>query len=78
MWWKLAGLLIVTAVLVVSVIPIRTHAVVYDPMKDPAPPRPSLLDILGSMYLTPGRAALILAILVIASFVAMKVIRGQW
>jgi hypothetical protein len=78
MWWKLAGLLIVTALLVVSVIPIRTHAVAYDPMHDPPPSRPSLLDILGSMYLTPGRAVLILVILGIASFVAMKVIRGQW
>jgi hypothetical protein len=78
MWWKLVGLLVVTAVLIVSVIPFRTHAVAYDPMKDPPPPRPSFLSMFANMYLTPGTAVAILVILGLAGFVAMKVIRGHW
>lgn len=78
MWWKLGGLLVVTIFLVAMVIPIRTHAVSYDAFEEQAPPRPSILDVFGNMYLTPSSAVLILAILGAASFVAMKVIRGQW
>ena len=78
MWWKLTGLLLVTAVLVVAVIPIRTHAVGYDPMTEPPPQRPSLLSLIGRMYLTPGSAIIIFLVLALACFVAMRVIRGQW
>ena len=67
-----------TVALIVMVMPIRTHAVSYDAFKEQAPPRPSLFDVLGNMYLTPGSAVLILAILGVASFAAMKVIRGHW
>lgn len=78
MWWKLAGLLVVTTLLIVGAVPIRTHAVGYDPLKVQAPPPPSILDVFGNMYLTPTSAVLTLAILGAASFVAVKVIRGQW
>lgn len=53
MWWKLSALLLVTIVLVVAILPIRTQAVLYDPAKDPPPQRPSLWSLLGNMYLTP-------------------------
>lgn len=78
MWWKLVGLVVVTVALVFAVMPIRTHAVVYDPMNEPPPARPSFGDMLGGMYLTPGTALLILFILAVASFVAFKVRRGHW
>jgi uncharacterized membrane protein len=78
MWWKLVGLLALTAALVFAVIPIRTHAVVYDPMDEPPPARGSFGDVLGNMYLTPGTALLILVIVAVASFVAFKVLRGHW
>ena len=78
MWWKLVGLLFVTVILIVVVLPIRTHAVSYDVFNEQAPPRPSLLDAFGNMYLTPGSGIIILAIITAAGFVAMKVIRGQW
>ena len=78
MSWKIPGLLVVAVLLVVMAVPIRTHAVSYAVFKEQAPPRPSILDVFGNMYLTPGSAVLILAILGAASFVAMKVIRGQW
>lgn len=73
---KLGALLIVTAALVLVSIPVRTHAVLFDPSKPPR--RPSLGDIVGSMYLTPGTGLLIAAILAIATFAAVMVIRGQW
>ena len=78
MWWKLAGLVVVTAVCALAVIPIRTHAVAYDPTKEPSLARTSVIDILGSMYLTPRSAVMVLLILALAAFVAMKVLRGQW
>ena len=78
MWWKLGGLLVVTAVLVLLVIPIRTHARAYDPMNDQPPASPSLSDLLRHMYVTPGSAVVILVILGLAAFVAMKVVRREW
>jgi hypothetical protein len=76
MWWKLGGLLVVTAALCLSVLPIRTHAALYDPSN---PPKPwTFTDMLGSMYLTPTAGLLIVMIVAVAGFVAFKVIRGQW
>lgn len=79
MWLKLGGLLLVTAALLVAVIPIRSRVVVHDvPASGPLPPGPSIGDLLGSMYLTPTDGMVIVGILAFASFVAVKVIRGQW
>lgn len=78
MWWKLSGLVILTVVFVFGVIPIKTHAALYDPLKDVPPPRPTFWNMLSNMYLTPGTVVLVLCILVIASFAGLKVIRGQW
>ena len=78
MWWKLLGLLVLTAALVFAVIPIRTRAVIYDPVNGPPPERPTFGDLLSNMYLTPATVLLILFILGVASFVAFKVFRGHW
>jgi type II secretory pathway component PulF len=76
MWWKLGGLFVLAAALCVSVIPFRTHAVMYDPSNPPAPW--TLRAMLANMYLTPTAGLLIAAIVAVASFVAWKVLRGQW
>lgn len=78
MWWKLLGLVVLTAVLVFAVIPIRTRAIVYAPMNEPPPEPPSFGDLLSNMYLTPGTVLLIVFILAVASFVALKIVRGHW
>ena len=78
MWWKLIGLFVLTAALVVALIPIRTHAIAYDPMSEPPPERGSLADVFSNMYLTPGTVLLILCIVAVAGFVASKIVRGHW
>ena len=77
MWWKLVGLVALTAAFVFAVIPFRTHAVVYDPLNEAASKRASFIDLVSNMYLTPGTVLLILCILAAASFVGFKVIRGH-
>ncbi len=76
MWWKLGGPCVVTAVLCVSVLPVRTHAVFYDPSNPPK--RWTLKLMLTNMYLTPTAGLLIAIILTGAAFVAFKVVRGHW
>lgn len=78
MWWKLTGLVFLTAALVISVIPVRTHAILYDPANDPAPSRVSLGDIFGSIYITTVTVVLIVCVLAVASYVAVKITRGHW
>ena len=76
MWWKLGGLLVLTAVLCLSLLLVRTHAVTYDQFN---PPKPWTLRLmLANTYLTPTAGLLIAIILAGAAFVAFKVIRGQW
>jgi type II secretory pathway component PulF len=76
MWWKLCGLFVLTAALCLAVIPIRTHAVMYDPSNAPAPW--TFKAMLANMYLTPTAGLLIATILAVAAFVALRVLRGQW
>lgn len=78
MWWKLGALFVLTAVLIFVIIPIRSHAVIYDPAKDPPPSPPSIWDMIGNMYLNPAAMMLIAVILGIAGFMAFKVVRGHW
>jgi len=76
MWWKLTGLALLTAMLCLLVVPIRTHAVAYDPSN---PPKLwTISGMFNSMYLTPRGALLIAVILSFAAFVAFKIIRGHW
>lgn len=76
MWWKLGGLFLLTAAICLAMIPIRTHAVMYDPSSAPA--SWTLRAMLANMYLTPTAGLLIVAIVAAAAFVALKVLRGQW
>jgi hypothetical protein len=76
MWWKLSGLVVLTAALCLAVIPIRTHAVIYDPSNPPAPW--TFRAMIANMYLTPTAGLLIAAIVAVSAFVALKVLRGQW
>jgi hypothetical protein len=78
MWWKLGVLALSAALLILVVIPIRTHAVLYDPTTGLPPQRASVRSMLANMYLTPGTVAVIVVIVGIAGFVALKVIRGHW
>jgi hypothetical protein len=78
MWWKLIALCFVTSALVLSVLPIRTRSVDYDVFNEAPPAPPSIVNLLKSMYLTPGTVLAILAIVAVASFVAIKVVRGRW
>lgn len=78
MLWKLTGLVFLTAAFVVSVIPFRTHAILFDPVNDPPPRRVSLRDMFGSMYITTGTVALIVGILAVAAYVGFKIARRHW
>ena len=76
MWWKLGGLVVLTVALCLLVLPVRTHAVIYNPAN---PPKAwTFRDVLAAMYLTPTAGLLIAAILAAAAFVALKIIRRQW
>ena len=76
MWWKLAILTVVTVLLVVAVIPVRTHAVKWDIYNEPPPPQNwSLSGMLHAMYLTPTTVALIAGILIVAAATAFWIVR---
>ena len=53
-WWKLSGLLVLTAAAIFVIIPIRSRVVIYDPAKDAPSPPYSLWSMVNDMYLTPG------------------------
>ncbi len=76
MWWKLSALLLVTLVIAFAVIPMRTHAVAYDP--DANQSGWSLSSMVGAMFLTPGTVAVLAIILAGSGFVAFQIIRGNW
>ena len=78
MGWKLGGLLVATVIIALSIVPIRTHAVGYDPSRDSPPPRPSIRRHLANMYLTPRTITTILAVAALAGFIAFKIVRGDW
>jgi hypothetical protein len=76
MWRKLATLALVTIVLIVSVVSIRTHAVKYDMYSEPPPQTWSVGALLQAMYATPTTLAIIVVILVLAVGVALWIIRS--
>jgi len=76
MWWKLGILVLLTIVLVGSVIPIRTHAVGYDPVNQAPPQTWSLGALLRGIYFPPTTVALIAAILVAAVAIAFWIVRS--
>jgi len=73
MWWKLGILSLITTAVVFIIIPIRTHAVLFDPAK---PPKWTLSGMIANMYLTPGTAAIISMVLALAGYVAFKIVRS--
>ena len=77
MWWKLSVLALITTILVIASIPIRTHAVAFDALDETAPALLSISDLVGAMYLTPGSALLIIGILAVAGFLAIRIVRGR-
>jgi len=54
MWWKLGILFLITAAMIFCIIPVRTHAVLFDPAKPPEPAKWTLSGMIANMYLTPG------------------------
>lgn len=79
MWGKLTGLFLLTAVLVFSVIPVRTHAIMYDPVTEPPPTRDfSISGIIANMHMTPLTLTLIAVILAASAVAALKITRGDW
>ena len=78
MWWKLAGLLVVTAILIKLVIPLRTRALAYDPLTHQTSRALPKFWSFDHAYLTPVSLVIILIVLAAAAFVATKVVRGQW
>lgn len=77
MWWKLSILCIVTGGLILSIIPIRTHAVVVAADNPPPQTDWSLSTLVSNMYFTPGSLALIGLILVIAGYIGFRIVRGS-
>jgi hypothetical protein len=78
MWWKLTGLFLLAAALVFAVVPIRTHALLYDVTTDAPSGHPSFANTIGIMYLTPGTVLTILCIVAVTGYAAYKVARGHW
>ena len=77
-WLKLIGLFLLTVVIALAVIPVRTHAETFDPGAPNDLPSRSLSSLIGAMYLTPGTALFLLVLLAISGLAALKIARGQW
>lgn len=75
MWWKLALLVIVTAGLIFCIIPIRTHAVLIDPVNPPPATRWTLWSMVSNMYLSSGTIALIGVTIAVAGYIAFRIVR---
>lgn len=74
MWWKIGVLTLATAALIFSIIPMRTHAVLFDPANPP--PNPTLWTMVSSMYLTWGTLALIIVIVGAAAAIGIWIVRS--
>jgi hypothetical protein len=78
MWWKLLLLGLVSAVLVIAIQPIRTHAAKIDlsPQGGLPAQRQGLLDVFSAMYVTPMSLVISGVILALAGYLAFRIIRG--
>ncbi len=76
MCWKLAILVIVTGSVLFGIIPIRTHAVMFDPANPPPPTRSTLWSMVSNMYLTSGTVALMFVVLAVAGYIAFRIVRS--
>jgi len=77
MWWKLGILSFITTALIFCIIPIRTHAVLFDPTKPPEPTEWTLSGIIANMHLTPGSVGMICMLLAVAACVAFRIVRSR-
>lgn len=76
MWWKLTVLVLITAGLIFSIIPIRTHAVLVDPANPQPTTSWTLWSIVSNMYLTTGTVALICAVVTVSGVIAFRIVRN--
>ncbi|HET9511745.1 MAG TPA: hypothetical protein VFO80_11410 [Sphingomonas sp.] len=75
MWFKLVALCVLTLALIVSIIPMRTHAVMFDP--DSPPPPQTLRTMFSSMYLPPETVVGILLLLLVAVAIGAWIVRAR-
>jgi len=76
MWWKLGILSLITAALMFCIIPIRTHAVLFDPASPQEPAKWTLSAMMANMYLTPGTVGMMCMLLAVAAYVAFRIVRS--
>ena len=76
MWWKLSILSLLTAALILCIIPVRTHAVLFDPAKPPEPTKWALSRMIANMYLTPGTVGMMCMLIALAAYVAFRIVRS--
>lgn len=76
MWWKLAILIAATAGLIFCLMPMRTHAILFDPANPPPPIKWTFWSMVSNMYLTSSTVVLICAILAVAGYAAFKIVRN--
>lgn len=74
MWWKLSVLLVSTAVLIFSVVPVRTHSSSANPAGSLQ--QPTFWTIVSNMYLTSGTVLLISAIVAVAAAIGFWIVRS--
>jgi hypothetical protein len=77
MWWKLAILTFVTALLIVAVIPIRTHAVKWDVYNAPRPQTWSVVGYFKAIYFTPNTLIIIAVIVLVAAVLVVRIVRAS-
>lgn len=74
MWWKLSILLVFTATLIFSVVPVRTHASSATPADTLQ--QPTFWTMVSNMYLTSGTVLLIFGIVAVAAAIGFWIVRS--
>jgi hypothetical protein len=78
MWWKLTLVGLVTIILVAFALPpIRTHAVLYHPDREPRPVTWSAVGFFKALEWTPTSIAVIGAIVLAATCVGYLIVRSS-
>jgi hypothetical protein len=73
---ELCILVFLTAGLIFCIVPIRTHAIWFDPANPQ--PRQTLWGMLSSMCLTPGTVTIIALIIAAATAIGFRIVRSAW
>ncbi|SEM78005.1 hypothetical protein SAMN05192583_1205 [Sphingomonas gellani] len=74
MWWKLVALMSAATVLIFCIIPVRTHAALFDPAN--LPPKLTIRTMVANMYFTPGTIVAIAAIIAVATALGIWIVRS--